>query len=127
MKNLLLIVISLIVINCYGQNDSVFVFTAEEVVKIDSLFQVYEQRDSIQQKEIVLLRKQLNNYERLSKNDSLHISLLEQQNFLYRERINLYVDLTKELKPKWYEKPLFSFVGGALTVGFSSWVLSNIK
>ena len=127
MKNLLLIVITLIVINCYGQNDSVFVFTTEEVVKIDSLFQVYEQIDSIQKKEIILLRGQLNNYERLSKNDSLHISLLEQQNFLYRERINFYVDLTKELKPKWYEKPLFSFVGGVLTVGFSSWVLSNIK
>lgn len=118
---------SLIVINSYGQNDSIFVFTSEEVVKIDSSFQVYEQRDSTQQKEITLLRKQLNNYELLSENDSLHISLLEQQNFLYRERINLYIDLTKELKPKWYEKPLVSFIGGALTVGFSSWVLSNIK
>ena len=34
------------------------VFTEEEVIKMDSLFQVYEQTDSIQKIEINLLNKQ---------------------------------------------------------------------
>lgn len=127
MKKILTLLFLFVSIITYCQQDSSFIFTEEDVIKLDSLIQVYEQRDSIQQKEIILLYRQLDNYKLLSQNDSLHINLLIQQNTLYRERINLYVDLTEELKPKWYEKPIVSFIGGVFTVGFSSWVLSNIK
>tara|TARA_R110000796_G_scaffold94711_2_gene199612 strand:+ start:361 stop:750 length:390 start_codon:yes stop_codon:yes gene_type:complete len=103
------------------------VFTEEEVIKMDSLFQVYEQTDSIQKIEINLLNKQLFNYRNLHQQDSLHLIYLEQNVVLLNERIDLYIDLTKELEPKWYKKPTIHFLLGAATIVTSSWVVSNIK
>ena len=42
-------------------------------------------------------------------------------------RIDLYMDLTKELRPKWYNKPAIHFFLGAATIITSSWVVSNIN
>ena len=87
------------------------VFTEEEVIKI----------------EINLLNKQLFNYRNLHQQDSLHLIYLEQNIVLLNERIDLYIDLTKELEPKWYKKPTIHFLLGAATIVTSSWVVSNIK
>ena len=103
------------------------IFTDKEVVKMDSLFQVYEQKDSLQKIEIKLLNKQLLNYKTLHNQDSLQIMYLNQNVTLLNQRIDLYVDLTKELEPKWYKKPAFQFILGAATIVTSSWVVSNIK
>tara|TARA_B100000579_G_C22842190_1_gene862191 strand:- start:2344 stop:2757 length:414 start_codon:yes stop_codon:yes gene_type:complete len=103
------------------------IFTDKEVVKMDSLFQVYEQKDSLQKIEINLLNKQLINYKTLQQQDSLQIMYLNQNITLLNQRIDLYVDLTKELEPKWYQKPAVQFFLGAATIVTSSWVVSNIK
>jgi len=103
------------------------VFTEQQVVEMDSLFQVYEQTDSIQKIEINLLNTQLLNYQTLSKQDSLHLIYLEQNIVFLNERIDLYKDLNKELRPKWYKKPIVHFILGAATIVTSSWVVSNIK
>ena len=103
------------------------VFTNKEVIKMDSLFQVYEQTDSLQKTEIKLLNTQLLNYKTLHKQDSLQILYLEENVKLLNQRIDLYVDLTKELEPKWYQKPAVQFFLGAATIVTSSWVISNIK
>tara|TARA_R110002020_G_scaffold157110_5_gene339517 strand:- start:105 stop:479 length:375 start_codon:yes stop_codon:yes gene_type:complete len=103
------------------------VFTETQVVQMDSLFQVYEQTDSLQKLEIKLLNTQLDNYKTLHKQDSLHLMYLEQNIVLLNQRIDLYIDLTKELEPKWYKKPGFQFVLGAATIITSSWVVSNIR
>ena len=128
MKRLLILLIILtsfvVTKKCYAQNH---VFTEEEVIKMDSLFQVYEQTDSIQKIEINLLNKQLFNYNTLHKQDSLHLIYLEQNVVLLNERIDLYIDLTKELQPRWYKKPAIHFFLGAATIVASSWVVSNIK
>ena len=103
------------------------VFTEQQVVEMDSLFQVYQQTDSIQKIEINLLNTQLLNYQTLSKQDSLHLIYLEQNIAFLNERIDLYKDLNKELRPKWYKKPIVHFILGAATIVTSSWVVSNIK
>ena len=103
------------------------VFTNKEVIKMDSLFQVYEQTDSLQKIEIKLLNTQLLNYKTLHKQDSLQILYLEENVKLLNQRIDLYVDPTKELEPKWYQKPAVQFFLGAATIVTSSWVISNIK
>ena len=103
------------------------IFTDKEVEKMDSLFQVYEQTDSLQKIEIKLLNKQLLNYKTLHNQDSLQIMYMNQNVALLNERIDLYIDLTKELEPKWYKKPTFQFILGAATIVTSSWVVSNIK
>ena len=100
MKKLVLILMLLTPVWAFTQTHT---FSEIEVVKMDSLFQVYEQ------------------------NDSLHLRYLNENIVLLNQRIDLYVDLTKELEPKWFKKPVFQFVLGAATIVTSSWVVSNIK
>mgnify|MGYP003136913472 FL=1 len=102
-------------------------FTEKEVQEMDSLFQVYEYNDSIQKLKISLLNTQLLNYTTLHKQDSLHILYLNENVDLLTGRINLYVDLTKELRPKWYNKPAIHFFLGAATIVTSAIVLDKIK
>ena len=94
---------------------------------MDSLFQVYEQTDSLQKVEISLLNNQIGNYKTLHIQDSLHIAFMNEKTDLLNQRIVLYKDLTKELKPKWYNKPVIHFFLGAATIVTASWVVSNVK
>ena len=102
-------------------------FTEKEVIEMDSLFQVYEQTDSLQKLEINLLKEQLINYSTLHTQDSLHIAFMNEKTNLLNQRIDLYMDLTKELQPKWYNKPVVHFFLGAATIVTASWVVSNVK
>ena len=102
-------------------------FTEKEVVGMDSLFQVYEQTDSLQKMEISLLNIQIGNYKTLHTQDSLHIAFMVEKTDLLNQRIDLYMDLTKELRPKWYNKPVIHFFLGAATIVTASWVVSNVK
>tara|TARA_R100000664_G_scaffold13323_1_gene21340 strand:- start:41 stop:415 length:375 start_codon:yes stop_codon:yes gene_type:complete len=102
-------------------------FTEKEVIEMDSLFQVYEQTDSLQKLEIKLLKTQLVNYKTLHTQDSLHIAFMGEKTNLLNQRIDLYIDLTKELQPKWYNKPVVHFFLGAATIVTASWVVSNVK
>tara|TARA_B100000287_G_scaffold397751_1_gene414617 strand:+ start:1274 stop:1567 length:294 start_codon:yes stop_codon:yes gene_type:complete len=97
------------------------------MIRIDSLFQVYEQNDSLQKLEIKLLNTQLLNYKQLHEQDSLHISFLLEKTNLLDQRIELYMDLTKELEPKWFKRPAVQFFLGAATIVGASWVVSNVR
>jgi hypothetical protein len=107
--------------------DSTFTFTELEVIKLDSLLQSYEQENAIQKVQIELLNHQLINYELLHQQDSLHINLINQNIGLLNDRITLYIDLTDQLKPKWYNKPIIHFFLGAVTITTSAIVLNQIK
>ena len=124
MKKLVLILLLFIPFIGFTQTQT---FTDEEVLQIDSLFQVYEQTDSLQRIEIRLLREQILNYETLHRQDSLHIAFMGEKTELLNQRIELYIDLTNELKPKWYDKPAIHFFLGAATVVTASWVVYNVK
>ena len=87
-------------------------FTEQEVVEMDSLFQVYEQNDSLYKIEINLLNTQIGNYTTLHTQDSLHIVFMNDKTVLLNQRIDLYMDLTKELRPKWYNAPKIHFFLG---------------
>ena len=102
-------------------------FTEAEVVKMDSLFQVYEQTDSLQKIEINLLNTQLINYQNLHIQDSLHINFMNEKTNLLTQRIDLYIDLTNELQPKWYNKPIIHFFLGAATITSAAIVLDKIQ
>ena len=123
MKKLILILLLLTPVWVLGQTT----FTDKEVVKMDSLFQVYEQNDSLQKIEINLLNTQLTNYKTLHIQDSLHIAFMGEKTDLLNQRIDLYIDLTKELRPKWYNKPVIHFFLGAATIVTASWVVSNVN
>ena len=115
------ILILIMLIACSTVNaqttDTTYTFTKEEVISMDSLFQVYEQKDSIDQVEIGLLETQIDNYKRLNHQDSIHILFLDEKITLLDERIIMYQDLTKQLEPKWYNAPkLHFFLGMVSTV-----------
>ena len=123
MKKLILILLLCVPTLIFSQNN----FSDDEMIKIDSLFQVYEQTDSLQKLEINLLNTQIANYKTLHTQDSLHIAFMTEKTNLLNQRIDLYIDLTKELQPKWYNKPVVHFFLGAATIVTASWVVSNVK
>ena len=124
MKKLILILLLLTPVWAFTQTHT---FTEKEVIEMDSLFQIYEQNDSLQKLEINLLKTQLTNYKTLHVQDSLHIAFMNEKTNLLNQRIDLYIDLTKELRPKWYNKPVVHFFLGAATIVTASWVVSNVK
>ena len=124
MKKLILILLLFTPVWAFTQTNT---FTDKEVVEMDSLFQVYEQTDSLQKLEIGLLNIQIGNYTTLHIQDSLHIAFMLEKTDLLNQRIELYMDLTKELRPKWYNKPVIHFFLGAATIVTASWVVSNVK
>ena len=124
MKKLILILLLCLPGLVFSQTHT---FTEKEVVAMDSLFQVYEQTDSLQKLEIKLLKTQLTNFKMLHTQDSLHIAFMGEKTDLLNQRIDLYMDLTKELRPKWYNKPVIHFFLGAATIVTASWVVSNVK
>jgi|TARA_R110002096_G_scaffold150602_2_gene312672 hypothetical protein len=124
MKKLILILLLLTPVWVFSQTHT---FTEKEVVEMDSLFQIYEQTDSLQKIEINLLNIQIRNYTTLHTQDSLHIAFMSEKTNLLNQRIDLYIDLTKELRPKWYNKPVIHFFLGAATIITSSWVISNVN
>tara|TARA_R110002167_G_scaffold310560_1_gene515469 strand:- start:112 stop:492 length:381 start_codon:yes stop_codon:yes gene_type:complete len=109
MKKLILILLLLTPIWAFSQTHT---FTEKEVVEIDSLFQVYEQNDSLNKIEISILNTQIVNYTTLHTQDSLHIAFMNEKTDLLNKRIDLYMDLTKELRPKWYNAPKIHFFLG---------------
>ena len=123
MRKLLLIILLYLPLIGFTQHT----LSDSDMVKIDSIFQVYEQTDTLQKLEIGLLNTQLTNYKRLHEQDSLHIAFLVEKTDLLDQRITLYIDLTKELEPKWYKRPAFQFFLGAATIVGTSWVVSNIR
>lgn len=124
MKKLILILLLLTPVWAFTQTHD---FTEKEVIGLDSLFQVYEQTDSLQKLEIKLLNIQIGNYATLHTQDSLHVAFMNEKTDLLNQRIDLYIDLTKELRPKWYNKPVIYFFLGAASIVTSSWVVSNIN
>ena len=124
MKKLILILLLFTPVWAFSQTNT---FTDKEVIQMDSLFQVYEQTDSLQKLEINLLNTQIINYRTLHTQDSLHIAFMLEKTDLLNQRIELYMDLTKELRPKWYNKPVIHFFLGAATIVTASWVVSNVK
>ena len=92
--------------------------TDDEVVKLDSMITWYEQNDSIQSQSISLLNNQLGLYKQQAVLDSALLFHTDQELFLLKERVDLYVKLNKEIKPKWYDKKgLWFFIGAGSMIG----------
>jgi hypothetical protein len=123
MRKLLLIILLYVPLLGFTQHT----LSDSDMIKIDSLFQVYEQTDSLQKLEIHLLNTQVANYKRLHEQDSVEIYFLNEKTNLLTQRVELYIDLTNELKPKWYNKPVINFFLGAATIVTASWVVSNVN
>ena len=97
MIKIMFTILMIVTSSCFAQNN----FTDEEVIKLDSMMTWYEQNDSIQSQSISLLDNQLELYKQQARLDSTLLFYTDQELLLLRERVDLYMKLNKEIKPKW--------------------------
>ena len=97
MKKLILILLLCLPGLVFSQTHT---FTEKEVVEMDSLFQVYEQTDSLQKMEISLLNTQLGNYKTLHVQDSLHVAFMNEKTDLFKPTNRFVYGFNKRTKTK---------------------------
>tara|TARA_R100001163_G_C5046986_1_gene184193 strand:+ start:87 stop:428 length:342 start_codon:yes stop_codon:yes gene_type:complete len=91
----------------------------EQTINITNSLKELEFKDSTNTKIIGNLNGQIKLYMEQHANDSLLINLNEQKSILLNERIKLYNELVKEVKPKWYENKWLWFTLGVITTAGS--------
>ena len=85
-----------------------------------------EFKDSTNTEIISNLNGQIKLYLEQHANDKLLIDLNKQKSILLNDRIDLYNDLIKEIKPKWYENKWLWFTLGAITTAGTLKLASDI-
>ena len=91
----------------------------EQTINITNSLKELEFKDSTNTKIIGNLNGQIKLYMEQHANDSLLISLNERKSVLLNDKIKLYNELIKEVKPKWYENKWLWFTIGVLTTAGS--------
>ena len=93
-------------------------YTPEEEINIENHISTLEQQDSLNVVKIKELESMIKLYEEKDLNNKVYLDLQIQKNTLLDDRIKLYNDLVKEVKPKWYEnKWLWFGLGVVCTAG----------
>ena len=87
----------------------------EETINITNSLKEFEFKDSTNTIIISNLNDQIKLYLEQHANDGLLVGLNKQKSFLLNERIKLYNELVKEVKPKWYENKWLWFTIGIFT------------
>ena len=98
----------------------------DEAINIANSLKSLEHRDSTNTLIISNLNDQIKLYMEQHANDSLLISLNEQKSLLLNDRIKLYDDLVKQVKPKWYENKWLWFTIGVVTTAGTLKLASDI-
>ena len=111
MKNILLILLTIITFNCYSQ--VIVEIPEDELEEVFLAIDTLKQQDKLKSSLIFDLESQVRNYEMLSKQDSLLLNYRLQQVKLLNEQIKLYDDRLKQVD-KWYKKPWVGVVGGVV-------------
>ena len=111
MKNILLILLTIITFNCYSQ--VIIEIPEDELEEVFLAIDTLKQQDKVKSSLIFDLESQIRNYEMLSKQDSLILNYRLQQVKLLNEQIKLYDDRLKQVD-KWYKKPWVGVVGGVV-------------
>ena len=111
MKNILLILLTIITFNCYSQD--LVEIPPHELEEFFLAIDTLKEQDSIKTILISDLESQIRNYEVLTKQDSLLLNYRFQEVNLLKDQIKLYDDRLKQVD-KWYKKPWVGVVGGVI-------------
>ena len=101
-------------------------FTETEIQEIELHISTLEQSDSLSVIEINELKEMIKLHEEKDKNNKIWLDLQFRKTKLLDEQINLYKDLVKEVKPKWYENKWLWFTLGAITTAGTLKLASDI-
>ena len=99
MKNILLILLTIITFNCYSQ--VIVEIPEDELEEVFLAIDTLKQQDEVKTALIFDLESQIRNYEMLSKQDSLILNYRLQQVKILNEQIKLYDDRLKRLDRDW--------------------------
>ena len=94
-------------------------FTGSEIQEIELHISTLEQSDSLNVIEIDKLKEMIKLYEEKDKNNKIWLDLQFRKTKLLDEQIDLYNDLVKQVKPKWYENKWLWFTIGVVTTAGS--------
>ena len=101
-------------------------FTETEIQEIELHISTLEQSDSLNVIEIDKLKEMLKLYEEKDKNNKIWLDLQFHKTKLLNEQIDLYNDLVKQVKPKWYENKWLWFTIGVVTTAGTLKLASDI-
>ena len=101
-------------------------FTETEIQEIELHISTLEQSDSLNVIEIDKLKEILKLYEEKDKNNKIWLDLQFRKTKLLDEQIDLYNDLVKQVKPKWYENKWLWFTIGVVTTAGTLKLASDI-
>ena len=91
----------------------------DEAINIANSLKSLEHRDSTNTIIISNLNEQIKLYIEQHANNSLLISLNKHKSVLLNDKIKLYNELVKQVKPKWYENKWLWFTLGVVTTAGS--------
>ena len=98
----------------------------EETINITNSIKELEFKDSKNTEIISNLNGQIKLYIEQHANDSLLISLNKHKSVLLNDKIKLYDEFVKQVKPKWYENKWLWFTLGAITTAGTLKLASDI-
>ena len=101
-------------------------FTETEIQEIELHISTLEQSDSLSVIEINELKEMIKLYEEKDKNNKIWLDLQFHKTKLLNEQIDLYNDLVKQVKPKWYENKWLWFTIGVVTTAGTLKLASDI-
>ena len=101
-------------------------FTGSEIQEIELHISTLEQSDSLNVIEIDKLKEIVKLYEEKDKNNKIWLDLQFRKTKLLDEQIDLYNDLVKQVKPKWYENKWLWFTIGVVTTAGTLKLASDI-
>ena len=101
-------------------------FTGSEIQEIELHISTLEQSDSLNVIEIDKLKEMIKLYDEKDKNNKIWLDLQFHKTKLLNEQIDLYNDLVKQVKPKWYENKWLWFTIGVVTTAGTLKLASDI-
>ena len=101
-------------------------FSGSEIQEIELHISTLEQSDSLNVIEIDKLKEMIKLYDEKDKNNKIWLDLQFHKSKLLNEQIDLYNDLVKQVKPKWYENKWLWFTIGVVTTAGTLKLASDI-
>ena len=111
-------------VTLYAQTDST-TFSNEQVLKISNTILDYKKTDSLQKELINELNYTISQFTKFTERDSILLDFKNQELALKDKKIDLYIDLYNQSKPKWYDRKGIQYVMGMGSILASSWVVNN--
>jgi len=124
MKQVIFLLLMILSVVSFSQSDST-TFSNNQVLRISNKIIELQQKDSINDLIITEYKTQISYYKAVQLTDSMMMVLKNRELELTNTKVELYKDLAKLNKPKWWERKFPMFISGMGTVWLTLYVYTN--